>query len=143
MINQDRDVMALMQILAHTSDDNTLGASEASFGESDPQRLKLVAGGKLVKLKVAELLNGVEETPPRPRDMAREAGVALREAVRLVFSYSHKDEELRDQLETHLKLLQRQDVISTWHDRKIQPGEEWEDVIDENFKRADLILLLV
>jgi hypothetical protein len=40
MINQDRDVMALMQILAHMSDDTTLGASEASFGESDPQRLK-------------------------------------------------------------------------------------------------------
>jgi internalin A len=117
----------------------TLRVLEAA-GETE---LKLVAGGKLVKLKVAELLNGVEETPPRPRDIAREAGVALREAVRLVFSYSHKDEELRDQLETHLKLLQRQDVISTWHDRKIQPGEEWEDVIDENFKRADLILLLV
>jgi internalin A len=117
----------------------TLRVLEAE-GETE---LKLVAGGKLIKLKVAELLNGVEETPPRPRDMVREAGVALRQAVRLVFSYSHKDEELRDQLETHLKLLQRQEVISTWHDRKIKPGEEWKGVIDEHFKRADLLLLLV
>ena len=68
---------------------------------------------------------------------------AGREAVRVAFSYSHKDEELRDQLETHLKLLQRQGVISTWHDRKILGGENWAGVIDDNFKRADLILLLV
>ena len=39
-IHQDRDMMTLLHILAHTSDDNTLGASEASVGESDPQRLK-------------------------------------------------------------------------------------------------------
>jgi internalin A len=46
-------------------------------------------------------------------------------------------------LETHLKLLQRQGVISTWHDRKIKPGDEWKGMIDENFQHADLILLLV
>jgi len=61
----------------------------------------------------------------------------------LVFSYSHKDEDLRDQLETHITLLKRQGFISTWHDRKILGGEKWEGVIDDNFKRADLILLLV
>jgi hypothetical protein len=59
-----------------------------------------------------------------------------------VFSYSHKDEELRDQLETHLKLMQRQGIISTWHDRKIAAGEEWKGAIDDNFRRADIVLLL-
>ena len=59
-----------------------------------------------------------------------------------MFSYSHKDEELRDQLETHLKLMQRQGIISTWHDRKIAAGEEWKGAIDDNFRRADMILLL-
>jgi internalin A len=118
---------------------DTLRVLEAA-GEAE---LSLVAGGKLFKLQVAALLNGVEETPPRPSDTAREAGTALRDTVRLVFSYAHKDEELRDQLETHLKLLQRQGVINTWHDRKIRPGDVWKDVIDEHFKRADLVLLLV
>ena len=66
-----------------------------------------------------------------------------REGFRVAFSYSHKDEELRDQLETHLKLLQRQGVISTWHDRTIMPGDNWAGVIDDNFARADIILLLV
>jgi hypothetical protein len=39
--NQDSNVMTLMQIFAHTSDNTILQESEASFGESDPQRLKL------------------------------------------------------------------------------------------------------
>ena len=66
-----------------------------------------------------------------------------KQAVRVVCSYSHKDEELRDQLGTHLKLLERQGVISLWHDRKIIAGENWKGVIDERFQKADLILLLV
>jgi internalin A len=102
-----------------------------------------VVGDEVVELDVTRLLNGVEDAPLRPREVAHEEGTALSRAVRVVFSYSHKDEELRDQLETHLKLLQRQGVISTWHDRKINPGDEWKGVIDENFQRAELILLVV
>jgi hypothetical protein len=63
--------------------------------------------------------------------------------VKLFYSYSHKDEGLRNTLETHLTLLQRQKVISTWHDRKISAGEEWKNAIDENLKNADIILLLI
>ena len=103
--------------------------------------LKLVNNGKMVKARITDLLSGVEEPSSNPREPMRKA--AGRKAVRVAFSYSHKDEELRDQLETHLKLLQRQGVISTWHDRKILGGENWAGVIDDNFKRADLILLLV
>lgn len=109
-------------------------------GEGEAE-LKLVHDGRMVKANIAELLNGVEEAPTRRREPMYEA--VGKEAVRVAFSYAHKDEELRDQLETHLKLLQRQGVISTWHDRKIMPGDKWAGVIDDNFKRADLILLLV
>lgn len=35
-------------------------------------------------------------------------------------SYSHRDEELRDELEKHLTVLRRQGVIETWHDRRIK-----------------------
>jgi hypothetical protein len=70
-------------------------------------------------------------------------GASSTRAISVAFSYSHKDEKLRDQLETHLRLLQRNGIIKTWHDRKIMPGDKWVGVIDENFKRADLILLLV
>ena len=40
-----------------------------------------------------------------------------------IFSYSHVDEDLRDQLETHLAGLQRQGLISSWHDRRIAAGK--------------------
>jgi internalin A len=63
--------------------------------------------------------------------------------VRVFCSYSHRDERLREKLETHLKLLQRRGLVETWHDRKIEAGDEWKRKIDENLERADIILMLV
>ena len=59
------------------------------------------------------------------------------------YSYSHKDEEFRNELDTHLKLLKQDGFISTWHDRKIKPGDEWDHVINDNLNTADVILFLV
>ena len=59
------------------------------------------------------------------------------------FSYSHRDEELRDELETHLSMLKRDGSITAWHDRRIQPGEDFARAIDANLETADVVLLLV
>ncbi len=59
------------------------------------------------------------------------------------FSYSHKDEALRDQLETHLALLKNQGLIDAWHDRRILAGSEVDDSIFDKLNSADVILLLV
>lgn len=61
----------------------------------------------------------------------------------LFFSYSHKDERLRDKLAEHLRALERQQVISTWHDRRISAGTEWAGQIDNHLNTANIILLLV
>ncbi|OSA79506.1 hypothetical protein B2H89_12530 [Clostridium botulinum] len=63
--------------------------------------------------------------------------------LKLFFSYSHKDESMRDELEKHLVMLKRQGIISTWHDRKIDVGNVLNSEIDSNLKDADIILLLV
>jgi len=63
--------------------------------------------------------------------------------MRLFYSYSHKDETLRDQLEEHLSLLKRQGYIVGWHDRRIGAGEEWRGQIDKNLEEAQIILLLI
>lgn len=63
--------------------------------------------------------------------------------VTLFFSYSHKDEALRDELEKHLASLKHQDIIDTWHDRCIKVGDEWATQIDDQLRTADIILLLV
>ncbi len=110
--------------------------------EEQEGEFPLVVNGKLVKLNVAELLNGIEETPARRREAERET-IGGKGPVRVVFSYAHINEELRDRLGVYLKSLERQQLISMWYDRKIMPGDKWKDVIDDNFQRADLILLLV
>lgn len=59
------------------------------------------------------------------------------------FSYSHADEDLRDQLEKQLAMLKRQGVIDTWHDRRIGAGVEINKTIDDHIDRDEIILLLV
>jgi hypothetical protein len=59
------------------------------------------------------------------------------------FSYSHKDEAIRDQLETHLAMLKRQGVISTWDDRRPIAGDNIDNGIALELEQADIILLLV
>jgi TIR domain len=64
-------------------------------------------------------------------------------AATVLFSYSHIDEALRDQIETQLAMLKRQGVIETWHDRRIGAGEDFADAIDRHVESDDIILLLV
>lgn len=59
------------------------------------------------------------------------------------FSYCHADEALRDQLEKQLAMLRRQGVINTWHDRRINAGQEIDSAIDEHINSDEIILLLV
>src|SRR5260221_12509135 len=61
----------------------------------------------------------------------------------LFLSYSHKDEELRDQLEVHLAALKREGAIDVWHDRRIPVGDEIDHQISDALERADIVLLLV
>ena len=64
-------------------------------------------------------------------------------AIKVFFSYSHKDQALFNQIEAYLSVLTRQRRISSWHYRKIEPGIEWEKEIDAHLKNAQIILLLV
>lgn len=59
------------------------------------------------------------------------------------FSYSHEDETLRNQLEQQLAILRRQQVIATWHDRRVAAGEVIDHAISGKLEAADIILLLV
>ena len=97
-----------------------------------------VIDDRVITVQVGELLNGVDLHQQREDSVD-----AIVKVKAVFFCYSHKDEALRDELETHLKLLQRQGVISTWHDRKILPGGEWDHEIDSHLERAKIVLLLI
>src|SRR6516162_4305456 len=70
---------------------------------------------------------------PRPRA----------DPVSVFYSYSHKDEDLRNELEAHLAALRRSGLIQEWHDRKILPGQNWDREIDKYLHSASLILFLI
>ncbi len=63
--------------------------------------------------------------------------------LEVFFSYAHEDEALRDKLAKHLRNLERQKVITGWHDRQISAGTEWAGKIDVHLDSARIILLLV
>jgi len=63
--------------------------------------------------------------------------------VKLFISYSHKDKILKESLENHLSVLKRNNIIESWSDKEIMPGQDRNKAIDENLKSADIIILLV
>jgi hypothetical protein len=74
--------------------------------------------------------------------LAGEPGIAPA-ALHVFVSYSHRDEEIKNELIKHISPLKRINLIADWHDRKIEAGDKWEQVISENLKKADIIILLV
>jgi internalin A len=103
------------------------------FERSGDPIIKKAVGNRLLEIPVKELLDGVDLDRTRKTTQGRRAFV----------SYSHRDEMFRSELETHLKLLNRQGTLDLWTDRRITPGSEWAEEIDSNLERADLILLLI
>jgi TIR domain len=61
----------------------------------------------------------------------------------MFISYSSADEELRQELETHLALLKREEAVETWTFRSIDAGADWKSEIDARLDSSDLIILLV
>jgi hypothetical protein len=92
--------------------------------------------------EAAAPVTSLNEPEPQPVVLASPIGTP-KKAVEVFFSYAHEDEELRNQLAKHLKLLQREGVITAWHDREITAGSEWAGQIDEHLNSAGIILLLI
>lgn len=63
--------------------------------------------------------------------------------VKIFFSYSHEDEQLRNELEAHLAMLKRQGLVEFWHDRRIAAGNDLVGEISDHLEEADIVLLLV
>jgi TIR domain len=66
---------------------------------------------------------------------------AWKRPITAFYVYADTDEELRQQLEKHLALLQRQGVLTSWQES--QAGALWEQEREQAFNEASLILLLV
>src|SRR5262249_45109448 len=62
---------------------------------------------------------------------------------RLFYSYASADEHLRERLDVHLKVLERQGLIAPWHQRCLLPGSDTRAETNRHLDEADVILLLV
>ena len=96
--------------------------------------------GSIRDLDVQSLLNGVDIEGSRQESSSVEEPDT---SLKLFYSYSRKDEQFREQLDTHLKILERQRLIQPWYDDYVVPGEDWQEEINENLGNADIVLLLV
>ena len=96
--------------------------------------------GKIQTFNVKELLDRFDPKGHRHEQSDIRKAKKLPEVF---YSYAHKDERHLNLLQMHLKALEADRLISSWYDRNIPPGDEWDRAIHERIHSADIILLLV
>lgn len=89
------------------------------------------------------VIDDMEVNNECPTSSERDVKTDSKNGVKIFYSYSHADENMRNELEKHLVMLKRQGIIKTWYDRKISAGSELDSIIDKNLKDSDIILLLI
>src|SRR5260370_1112940 len=63
--------------------------------------------------------------------------------IEIFCCYARKDQQLLNDLKTHLMSMQRSGQVRIWADTDINAGEEWEKEIDTHLTTAQIILLLI
>jgi len=61
----------------------------------------------------------------------------------IFISYSHENEEWKDELKSHLSVLETHGDFSVWEDRQINPGDDWYPAIKQAIQSAKVAILLV
>ena len=67
----------------------------------------------------------------------------LHEPVKLFYSYSHRDETHRENMERSLAILKQDGLLYEWFDGKILPGENIYPRITEEMNTADIFVFLI
>lgn len=62
---------------------------------------------------------------------------------KVFLSYAHEDEKYKLELDKHLTVQKRNEVIDTWNDRKLVAGSEIDEEIKEELNSADIIILIL
>jgi tetratricopeptide (TPR) repeat protein len=82
-------------------------------------------------------------TGPPHRDLARKPRRSAPDPARVFVCYAREDKNLLERLRTHLSVLEHYGQIRVWYDRLIPVGSDWEQEIQAELVRADIIILLI
>jgi len=92
---------------------------------------------------IRDLQNRLSEIHKKRLQILSKLRPTAKEGIPIFISYAHEDEKLRIALGKHLSVLEREGLVTAWHDRMIRPGQEWKGEIDSSLDNAGVILLLV
>ena len=76
-------------------------------------------------------------------DAERRVEPISRGVVKVFCSYAHEDSKHLESLMKFLAPLTRSGALGMWHDRLLEPGQNWAREIDDNIEGAALMVLLV
>lgn len=115
--------------------EKALGKLSLNRGHGDADELNRVL------LKAGALVNDLPTKVQAAKGRSASAGVKSREHI--FISYSHKDKEWLEQIQTMLRPNVRGKKILMWDDTKIKPGLKWKKEIKDAIGSAAIALLLV
>jgi TIR domain len=66
----------------------------------------------------------------------------LSSPLKIFFCYAREDKRFHKELDIRLSVFRRQNLIVTWYDQEIKPGEAWNKVINSHIDSTHIFLLM-